>query len=90
VRQTNAGWLTRDQWFLRYYGMTSDGVNLALEMPASAHGLAIHLTDQSDGLPELAGVTYSPRSADMAPFQIAQEYMPYPETTSVSRTFSIR
>lgn len=89
VRQTNSEWLTRDQWFLRYYGMTPDGLDLVLGLPATARELLVRVTDQSDGLPELPGVTYAPRSADMAPFQIAQEYMPYPETTSVSRTFAV-
>ena len=90
VRQTNSAWLTRDQWFLRYYGQTAAGLDLVLELPAGARDFIVRCTDQSDGLPELPGVTYAPRSADMAPFQIAQEYMPYPETTSVSRTFTVQ
>ena len=68
VRQTNSAWAGRNQWFLRYYGMTPDGVDLVLELPSSARDLSIRITDQSDGLPDLAGVTYLPRSADMAPF----------------------
>jgi hypothetical protein len=62
---------------------------MVLDVPSSARDLTLRITDQSDGLPDLAGVTYAPRSPDMAPFQIAQEYMPYPETTSVSRTFGL-
>jgi hypothetical protein len=67
--------------------MTAGGTDLVLEVPVSAHDLRLQITDQSDGLPGLPDTTYSPRSPDMAPFQIAQEYMPYPETTSVTRTF---
>jgi len=89
VLQTNSGWPDRDRWFLRYYGMTPGGTDLTLDMRASARGLTLCITDQSDGLPALDGILYQPRSAGMAPFQIAQEYMPYPETTSVTRTFRL-
>ena len=89
VPQTNAAWPDHERWFLRYYGMTPEGMDLTLELPASAQRVTFTVTDQSDGLPGLADVSYAPRAADMAPFQIAQEYMPYPETTSVTRTFAL-
>jgi hypothetical protein len=89
VSQVNSSWAGQERWFLRYYGMTADGITLDLELPASARNLTFHVTDQSDGLPPLSGISYAPRDANMAPFQIAQEYMPYPETTSVTRTFHL-
>jgi hypothetical protein len=89
VHQTNDAWRSREHWFLRYYGMTAAGLDLELELPSTSRDLTLRLTDQSDGLPELVAATYAPRSAGMAPFQIAQEYMPYPETTSVSKIFAM-
>ncbi len=73
---------------MRYYGMTAQGVDLQLEVHA-AGPVSLTVTDQSDALPELPGVTYSPRTPKMMPFALAQEYMPHPETTSVRMTYLI-
>lgn len=87
-RQTNPGWSELKDWYLRFYGMTSQGIDLQLEVRPSTQ-LTLEVTDQSDGLPELPGVTYSPRTPEMMPFAMAQEYMPYPETTSVRMTYQL-
>ncbi len=87
-RQTNPAWSELEDWYLRYYGMTGQGIDLQLEVHATSR-LALIVTDQSDGLPELPGVIYSPRTPEMMPFALAQEYMPYPETTSVQTTYQI-
>ncbi len=88
-RQSDSAWSGQDAWYLRYYGMTEQGLELQLDVQASKN-LTLALTDQSDGLPDLAGINYKPRSSDMMPFALAQEYMPYPETTSISKTFQLQ
>ena len=87
-RQTFEDWPGLPVWTLRYYGMNEKGLDLRLEIRPSTEVVLV-VTDQSDGLPALAGVSYTPRRADMMPFAMAQEYMPYPETTSVSKTYRI-
>ncbi len=88
-RATNASWLGRERWLLRYYGLDAKGLALVLEV-APGKPLTLVVADQSEGLPALAGVSYAPRSADMIPFALAQEMMPYSETTSVTRTFELK
>lgn len=88
-RQESAAWRQNEAWFLRYYGLPAQGIDLALQMEPS-QALQIIVTDQSDGLPSLSGSVFSERPAGTMPFAMAQEYMPFPETTSVSKTFSIR
>ncbi len=89
VRRSEPTWAERNEWYLRYYGLTPAGIDLKLEV-APAAGLSLQVTDQADGLPELPGVTYAPRTASMMPFAIAQEYMPYPETNSVTKQFELQ
>jgi hypothetical protein len=87
-RQTLSSWFGQADWYLRYYGMTTQGIDLQMEVrPASR--LTLTVTDQSDGLPELPGVTYAPRSPEMMPLAMPQEYLPFPETTSVRMTYEI-
>jgi hypothetical protein len=89
VQRSEPDWSDNDAWYLRYYGLTSSGVDLKLEVkPGTA--LTVFVTDQTDGLPELPGVTYTPRTSAMMPFAMAQEYMPYPETASVSKSFDLQ
>jgi hypothetical protein len=87
-RQTNPAWSELEDWYLRFYGMTDEGINFQLEVTPGSQ-ITLTVTDQSDGLPELPGVTYSPRSAAMMPFALAQEYMPYPDTTSVRKVYQL-
>jgi hypothetical protein len=88
IGQTDPAWAGLAAWYLRFYGMTGNGIELQLKVRPSS-GITLTLTDQSDGLPDLPGVTYITRSSDMMPFAIAQEYMPYPETVSVSKIYTI-
>ncbi len=86
---TDDSWPGQNRWLLRYYGLDARGLDLVLEVQPGKP-LTLVVADQSEGLPALAGVTYIPRSADMIPFALAQEMMPYSETTSVTRTFELK
>jgi hypothetical protein len=88
-RQSHAAWPAQKDWYLRFYGMTDQGIDLTLEVHGT-NPISLSLTDQSDGLPELTGLNVSPRTPDMMPFAMPQEYMPFPETTSVRMTYEIR
>jgi hypothetical protein len=88
-RQSHAAWPAQTDWYLRFYGMTDQGIDLTLEVHGT-NPISLSLTDQSDGLPELIGLNVSPRTPDMMPFAMPQEYMPFPETTSVRMTYEIR
>jgi hypothetical protein len=86
--RTDPAWNTRGEWHLRYYGLTPEGIDVELDVEPGS-GLSIELTDQADGLPELPGLVYAPRTPAMMPFAVAQEYMPHPETNSVSKRFDL-
>ncbi len=88
-RATNASWPGQERWLLRYYGLDARGLDLVLEV-TPGRPLTLVVADQSEGLPALAGVSYAPRTAAMIPFALAQEMMPYSETTSVTRTFELK
>lgn len=70
-------------WSLIYTNLPATGVDLTLDVQAG-EPVTLRVTDQSDGLPQIPGLTFQPRPADLMP----SPAVPFDSTALVSKTFS--
>ena len=58
-------WL--DRWGMIYYGVPSEGIEIALEVDPNQRPLQITVADQSRELPDIPGQSFRPRPPEMIP-----------------------
>lgn len=71
-----------NRWELNYYALTKEGIELTLEVKSS-QPLEIRVVDQSDGLPEIPGISFKTRPNDMMPIPFGVS-----DSTLVSKSFA--
>ncbi len=72
----------KQQWRLNYYGVPPEGIELSLTLNTTGP-IKLFVVDQSYGLPEIIGITYKPRPADLMP--TAWQY--FSDQTVVNKVF---
>jgi peptidase M28-like protein len=79
-QETSAG--PDPKWGLLYTNVPAQGIVLTLDVKAN-EPLTLRVTDQADGLPQIAGTSIQPRPADVMP----SPSVPFDSTTLVSKTY---